>query len=99
MGGGGGWSTSTPGQNGTWNSFPVAPGAGASMYGGGGAGMGMGFSAGGGFAGGGDSRPGDWTCPKCFDLQFARNLNCRKCNEPRPAGGGVMAPRCNQRPG
>merc|ERR1712134_42100 len=23
--------------------------------------------------------PGDWYCPKCNDLQFARNIECRKC--------------------
>lgn len=32
-------------------------------------------------------RLGDWTCPKCGDLQFARNNQCRKCSEPRPKGG------------
>merc|ERR1719356_1506881 len=25
------------------------------------------------------SREGDWTCPKCGDLVFARNTGCRKC--------------------
>merc|ERR1719428_313755 len=28
--------------------------------------------------------PGDWHCPKCKDLQFARNTVCRKCGEPKP---------------
>ncbi|CAE8581215.1 unnamed protein product, partial [Polarella glacialis] len=26
-----------------------------------------------------ERRPGDWDCPKCGDLQFARNAECRKC--------------------
>lgn len=30
------------------------------------------------------SRPGDWVCPKCQDLQFARNRECRKCGLPKP---------------
>jgi len=34
-------------------------------------------------------RPGDWECPGCGDLQFARNAHCRRCGasrerEPRP---------------
>mmetsp|Transcript_68480 Transcript_68480/g.200314 ORF Transcript_68480/g.200314 Transcript_68480/m.200314 type:complete len:146 (+) Transcript_68480:94-531(+) len=29
-------------------------------------------------------RPGDWECPKCGDNQFARNMECRKCGEPKP---------------
>lgn len=36
----------------------------------------------------GDRRPGDWDCPKCDDLQFARNTECRKCGEPKPRDGG-----------
>merc|ERR1712216_975244 len=24
-------------------------------------------------------KPGDWTCPNCGDLQFARNQQCRRC--------------------
>jgi len=30
------------------------------------------------------ARPGDWTCPKCSDLQFGRNIYCRQCQTPRP---------------
>eukprot|EP00403_Amphidinium_massartii_P031001 CAMPEP_0178405654 /NCGR_PEP_ID=MMETSP0689_2-20121128/18511_1 /TAXON_ID=160604 /ORGANISM="Amphidinium massartii, Strain CS-259" /LENGTH=564 /DNA_ID=CAMNT_0020026677 /DNA_START=226 /DNA_END=1920 /DNA_ORIENTATION=+ len=30
------------------------------------------------------SKPGDWHCPNCNDLQFARNAQCRKCLTPRP---------------
>lgn len=26
----------------------------------------------------------DWDCPSCGDLQFARNVACRKCGGPRP---------------
>lgn len=38
--------------------------------------------------------PGDWLCPTCGDLQFARNPSCRKCGAQKPAdapGGGVGA--------
>mmetsp|Transcript_76271 Transcript_76271/g.93662 ORF Transcript_76271/g.93662 Transcript_76271/m.93662 type:complete len:355 (-) Transcript_76271:197-1261(-) len=30
-------------------------------------------------------RPGDWMCPICGDHVFARNSQCRKCGQPRPA--------------
>merc|ERR1711933_483205 len=30
------------------------------------------------------ARPGDWICPGCRDLQFARNLRCRQCGHSRP---------------
>lgn len=30
------------------------------------------------------AKPGDWICPMCKDLQFARNTSCRTCG----AGGG-----------
>lgn len=33
------------------------------------------------------SLPGDWNCPACGDLQFARNEACRKCATPNPQGG------------
>jgi len=29
-------------------------------------------------------KEGDWICPVCMDLQFARNANCRKCQAPKP---------------
>merc|ERR1712176_263349 len=32
----------------------------------------------------GDAKPGDWCCPGCFDIQFARNNECRKCRTPKP---------------
>lgn len=34
------------------------------------------------------SLPGDWYCPKCKDLQFARNAKCRMCGYPKPEMGG-----------
>jgi len=54
-----------------------------------------GCAAGGGF--GGDMKPGDWNCPSCQDLQFARNAMCRRCGTPRPHtlggnGGALAAP-------
>mmetsp|Transcript_109354 Transcript_109354/g.314944 ORF Transcript_109354/g.314944 Transcript_109354/m.314944 type:complete len:353 (-) Transcript_109354:89-1147(-) len=37
-------------------------------------------------------KPGDWVCPSCGDLQFARNTSCRRCGQPSPAlGGGIAA--------
>mmetsp|Transcript_86270 Transcript_86270/g.180501 ORF Transcript_86270/g.180501 Transcript_86270/m.180501 type:complete len:414 (+) Transcript_86270:450-1691(+) len=43
-------------------------------------------------------KPGDWVCPECNDLQFARNTQCRKCGMPNPGGcGGCNMPP--QRPG
>ncbi|CAJ1327212.1 unnamed protein product [Effrenium voratum] len=30
------------------------------------------------------ARPGDWTCPGCGDLQFARNQACRRCGVAKP---------------
>merc|ERR1711976_1030472 len=44
-----------------------------------------------GSAGGGKGmQPGDWVCPGCFDHQFARNTQCRKCSTPRPPGFGPV---------
>lgn len=34
--------------------------------------------------GGAMEKPGDWYCPGCGDLQFAKNLKCRKCSTPNP---------------
>jgi len=36
-------------------------------------------------------KPGDWWCPGCGDLQFAKNDVCRQCSTPRPAGGKSTA--------
>lgn len=33
-------------------------------------------------------RPGDWICPRCSDLVFARNDQCRRCSTPRPTSAG-----------
>jgi len=33
------------------------------------------------------ARPGDWMCPSCNDLNFARNVACRKCNTTKPESG------------
>lgn len=30
---------------------------------------------------------GDWTCPACQELNFARNTDCRKCGKQKPAEG------------
>lgn len=37
--------------------------------------------------------PGDWYCPRCKDLQFARNAACRMCATPKPSEEeeGMMA--------
>lgn len=32
-----------------------------------------------------EMKPGDWRCPQCKDLVFARNNACRRCGTPRPA--------------
>lgn len=34
------------------------------------------------------AKPGDWTCPQCQDLVFARNASCRMCGYTKPAGAG-----------
>merc|ERR1719343_1415123 len=37
------------------------------------------------------AKPGDWLCPACGDLQFAKNAACRKCGQPSPLGQGAGA--------
>jgi hypothetical protein len=39
-------------------------------------------------------RPGDWVCPGCHDLQFAKNTTCRRCHSMKPGSGpaGMMLP-------
>jgi len=51
---------------------------------------GAGGAAGGGGGGGGSQRalPGDWYCPRCKDLQFARNSQCRMCGCAKPDASG-----------
>lgn len=34
-------------------------------------------------------RSGDWYCPNCRDLQFARNQQCRQCGTPKPSGAEI----------
>merc|ERR1719247_1712724 len=36
------------------------------------------------------TKPGDWFCPSCNDLQFAKNTQCRKCGTPNPDPLGSM---------
>jgi len=33
----------------------------------------------------------DWTCPRCGDLQFQKNTQCRMCGCPRPQAGDLQA--------
>jgi len=47
-------------------------------------------------------KPGDWHCPSCGDLQFSRNIACRKCGTAKPPGasptqkpGDWHCPSCN----
>nr|WKC16024.1 ATP-dependent RNA helicase DDX4 [Engraulis japonicus] len=51
-----------------------------------------GFSCGGGFGGGGGGnvKPGDWTCPdsSCGNSNFARRTECHKCGTAKPADIG-----------
>jgi len=49
-------------------------------------------------------KPGDWNCPSCGDLQFARNTQCRKCGAANPllAGSGsatALRGGCGLKPG
>lgn len=37
------------------------------------------------------SRPGDWSCPSCGDLQFARNETCRRCGTQRSEEDALAA--------
>eukprot|EP00930_Biecheleria_cincta_P026124 TRINITY_DN1846_c0_g1_i6.p1 TRINITY_DN1846_c0_g1~~TRINITY_DN1846_c0_g1_i6.p1 ORF type:complete len:327 (-),score=68.76 TRINITY_DN1846_c0_g1_i6:100-1080(-) len=53
--------------------------------------MGALSSFGGGGGGAQQSMPGDWNCPACGDLQFARNVVCRKCGSPKDGAGGAGA--------
>jgi hypothetical protein len=38
-----------------------------------------------------EAQPGDWLCPKCHDLQFARNLTCRMCGASKPDADGASS--------
>merc|ERR1740130_2586574 len=63
-------------------------GMGGGCMGGGMKGGMCGGGMGGGMKGGGGNqqnmKPGDWFCPNCNDLQFAKNNVCRKCGTPNP---------------
>ncbi|VFQ91058.1 unnamed protein product [Cuscuta campestris] len=44
-------------------------------------------------------KKGDWICPMCSFMNFARNLKCLECEEPRPrrqlTGGEWECPKCD----
>jgi len=45
-------------------------------------------------------KPGDWWCPTCGDLQFAKNTQCRKCATPNPLiTEGSSSGACGMKPG
>lgn len=46
-----------------------------------------------------NARAGDWSCPKCGDFQFARNIACRQCGAPNPRLTAVPEGVENARPG
>lgn len=46
-----------------------------------------------------EAQPGDWLCPSCNDLQFARNLTCRMCGAPKPDGDAPVEYTGGKAPG
>lgn len=46
-----------------------------------------------------EMKRGDWICPKCSFMNFARNFECLECEEPRPrkhlTGREWQCPQCN----
>ncbi|KAL3533307.1 hypothetical protein ACH5RR_006828 [Cinchona calisaya] len=46
-----------------------------------------------------EMKRGDWICPKCSFMNFARNFKCLECEEPRPkrqlTGREWQCPQCN----
>ncbi|PIN06468.1 hypothetical protein CDL12_20974 [Handroanthus impetiginosus] len=46
-----------------------------------------------------EMKRGDWICPKCNFMNFARNMKCLECEEARPkrqlTGGEWECPQCN----
>jgi len=65
----------------------------------GGAEKGMEISASGDAAGGPKyAEGGDWTCSKCGDLQFKKNVVCRLCGNPAPGADSSLPPPLAQLP-
>jgi hypothetical protein len=50
------------------------------------------FGGRGGGMGGGDARPGDWTCPGCNVNVFASKMSCFKVRTARACGWAAAAP-------
>ncbi|XP_050222047.1 zinc finger protein VAR3, chloroplastic [Mercurialis annua] len=46
-----------------------------------------------------EMKRGDWICPRCSFMNFARNMRCRDCDEARPkrqlTGGEWECPQCD----
>ncbi|KAK6942080.1 Zinc finger, RanBP2-type [Dillenia turbinata] len=46
-----------------------------------------------------EMKRGDWICPRCNFMNFARNVKCLECEEPRPkrqlTGGEWECPQCD----
>merc|ERR1712070_7389 len=42
----------------------------------------------------GPCEAGDWYCPSCDDLQFRKNIACRRCGAPKPASAGGNLSAC-----
>ena len=90
-GGGGGYGGGGGGYGGGGGGY----GGGGGGYGGGGGGYGGGGGGGGGYGDGGGSgvrgnhrgprmKPGDWKCPDCSFINFARRTSCKDCGCQRP---------------
>eukprot|EP01062_Namystynia_karyoxenos_P011523 TRINITY_DN1412_c0_g1_i9.p1 TRINITY_DN1412_c0_g1~~TRINITY_DN1412_c0_g1_i9.p1 ORF type:complete len:290 (+),score=34.31 TRINITY_DN1412_c0_g1_i9:90-959(+) len=80
-------NVSGPGvQSGGWG------GGGGGSWGSGGGSCGGGRGRRGGGGGGYESRPGDWTCPRCRANVFASKRSCFKCGASKPGG----ANRCRR---
>lgn len=46
-----------------------------------------------------NAKPGDWICPMCNDLQFARNVMCRNCGGVGKGGSKGTPAVSNAKPG
>merc|ERR1740121_122306 len=55
----------------------------ASMWEKGGGGKGWGGGGGGGDKPGNTSKPGDWVCPSCSNVNWSSRAECNKCGHPR----------------